>query len=702
MPRIPVSALPRAGGPLVLCFALATAAAWSVGSSGAQEADPFAIDSVALAESLRIVDSIAVADSIAFEEAAAAEAAATFGNSRSILDRQRQGGFFTYNTAYNVNRGNRTWTQGADVFFSPGPVEVANQTNVTIGREERAGRVNRNRSTRTELAYRVNPWLRLGGAFGIQRISDEASTANFVPLQQDNDDISAQARFNRKFGDFPVRALLSYGYLDNQQFEQNSRGSTYGLFAATSRAFGQTGNLNVDFTQQLSKLSSTVEDDSSYLQEDRNSSRDLRLSGNTRINRWITFDGRLGAQRTRVERPARVLEDPTDPNSEFVVKPEGVDGETDNADGALHFLLPKGATMNVMGTYGRTRQIYDVETDRTSIASNTSFRADYRMSIFGFDPTIAYENTVNSNDLTSRNPGWVQSNLTRRLDVQAGRPISRRVIMRLQGAVTLTRRRYTDFVSDLVGAVAPSDEDNRRLRGSVNLQYRPSQKFDTGVTGGVEENLIVSLARTSSINNTQQRTYSVAWNWTARPGSSWYVTQNNSATAAQQYYDFTPDRDQLSFIYNISTLISNQLSSRVRLEMNEVLRLQSRGSWREQTEGRFYGKSSEFNTLDLNLRAIYTATTWLTLEAQERLSVSPNYTVSAGQSVKTNETRRTEFTGVARIALPMGPSAGLNGDIRRTLATDRQQSFGTVPIDRATDNDYWLASISFRKTFGGP
>jgi len=232
-----VSALSRAGGPFALCLALASAAAWGVSASGAQTADfVLPADSAAAAESLRIADSIAVADSIAFEEAAAAEAAETFGNSRSILDRTRNPGFLTYTTSYAVNRGNRTWTQGADFYVAPGPVQVANQTTITIGKEERAGRENRNRSTRTELAYRVAPWLRLGGALGLQRISDDATTANFVPLRQDNDDISAQARFNKRFGPYPVNGPLAYGHLDNQQFPQHSPGSTHGPLAGPQRA----------------------------------------------------------------------------------------------------------------------------------------------------------------------------------------------------------------------------------------------------------------------------------------------------------------------------------------------------------------------------------------------------------------------------------------------------------------------------------
>ncbi len=707
MHRSRVSALPRVGIPFAVCLLIACAVVAWVDSPGAQPGDagfPAFGDSAAHAESLRLADSVAVADSIAFEEAAAEEAASTFGNARSILDKSRAGGFLTYNTTFAVNRGNRTWTQNTDLYVSPGPIQVANATSVTIGREDRVGRLNQNRSTRTELAYRVLPYLRLGGALGLQRQNDEArNRSNFTSLRLANNDASAQARFNRHFGAFPVRALLSYGFLDNSQARQKSQGSTVGLFASTSRTFGAGTSLNFDASQQFSRLKSTVEDDASYAQSDRNESRDIRFNGSTVVNRWVTADGRLSSQRSRVERPARIFTNPGNPDPDStVVVPESVEGVSENVDAAIHFRLPRGALLNMSGNLGKNQQVYQAEADRTTLASVQSFRADFTKPFIGLNPSLTYENTRNETDLTSKDPGWTEASLTRRLDLSMGRVLSPRLSTRFTGSVYLTRRRYVDFRTDIPFVTPPTDSDNRRMRASLNLDYKASTSFDTGVTGGIEQNDVVNLARTSSINNARLRTYSVAWNWAARPGTSWLVTQSNSATAAQQYFTFSPDRDQLSFIYNLTTLVGTQLTSRARLEMTNTLRLQSRGTWRMVETGRRFGKASEFNTLDLNLRTIYSATDWLALEAQQRLSASPNYTTLRGVSVKTSDSRRTEFTAIARVNYPFSGSANLSADIRRTLSTDRNRTFGEALSDRATDNDYWLANLSLRKTFGGP
>jgi hypothetical protein len=710
--RSRVSALPRVGGLFGLCLVIALAAAAGVDSPRAQDGDawtPAFGDSAAQAESLRIADSIAVADSIAFEEAAAQaaaeEAAATFGNARSILDKTRPPGFLTYNTSYQVNRGNRTWTQNTDFYVAPGPAQVANTTSITIGREDRVGRLNKNRSTRTELAYRVTPFLRLGGALGLQRQDDDArNRSNFTALRLENNDASAQARFNRNFGEFPVRALLSYGFLDNTQAEQRSEGSTVGLFASTSRDFGLGNRVSLDASQQFSRLRSTVEDDASYVQDDRNESRDIRFTGAATVNQWVSADARLSSQRSRVERPARIIIEPPPDDFESepdtLTVPESVLGVNDNVDAAVHFRLPGSALVNLSGNLGRNEQVYQAELERTTIASVESFRADFTKPFAGLNPSITYENSRSETDLTKKDPGWVEASLTRKLDLSAGRVLSPRLSSRLTGSIVLTRRRYVDFRTGIPFVTPPTDSDNRRMRGSLRLDYKAGTNFDTGVTAGIEQNDVVNLAGTSSINNARLRTYSVTWNWVARPGSSWLVTQSNSATAAQQYYTFSPERDQLSFIYNLTTVVGSQLTSKARLEMTNVLRLQSRGTWRLVENSRRFGKASEFNTLDLALRTIYNATDWLGFEAQQRLSVSPNSTVQRGISVKTSDSRRTEFTAIARVNYPFSGSANLTADVRRTLATDRNRTFGTAFSDRATNNDYWLASVSLRKTFG--
>ncbi len=699
-----LSALPRSAALLSLAVAVALAAATGVQPSRAQGGGTVMdsiryADSVAAAETLRVQDSIRVADSLAFE-AEAAETEATFGTtSRSILDRSRSAGIFSYNSAYSINRTNRNWSQGADFNVESGRFQIGNVTTVAIGRETRVGRVNRNRQTRTEFAYRLSPWLRVGAGFGLQRLSDEAQTANFTPIEQANDDASGQVRFNRKFGEYPVIGLASLGYLNNEQFTQTSKGTTFSFYGGTSRAFSGGSSVNLDVSQLVSRLTSTVSDDPTYLQDDKNQNTDIKLASNLRLKSWLSADARVGAQRSTVQRPARVLEDPSDLNSEFIVVPERVNGRNDAADAALHFTFPQRTALNVSGSLSRNNQIYTAEPDRSSVAERRSLAADLRRVLFGTDAGVTFENSITDNDYTRRDPGYLESNLQRRLEGNANRALGPRTTTRLTAGIYLTRRRYEEFSSSLVGAAPPSDQDQLRARGQLNVTYRPGSRFDTGLTLGLEQNELINLAATASINNATLRTYSVTWNWSARPGTMWSVTQNNTASAAQQYFTFSPDRDQLSFIYNISTQITTQLAPKVRLDLSHLLRLQSRGSFRQDADVRRFGKSSEFNTKDLSLRLQYVAAPWLTVEAQERLAVNPNFTFEEGVSTKTSESRRTEFTATARFNYPLSPKASINGDVRRILATDRTLTFGAAPSDRAVDNDYWIGTASMRLSF---
>jgi len=704
-------ALLPALAPLAVCGLIALALAGGVDFVRAQGSTLTHADSLRLLDSLmaeadsqRVRDSTEVADSLLIAAAdsatqadAEAEAAGSFGNKRSILDRNRQGSPVIYNSGYSVNRSNRAWSQGIDIHTQKGNLEFGSVTTGNIGHENRVGRVNRNANSQNELAYRVSRDLRLGGRLGLQRISDEASTANFVPTRNNVDDLSAQARYNHTFGPYPVSSVASYGYLKNKQSEQESKGTSFDLYAHTSRAWVNGSNVNFDVTQQSSRLTSTVTDDPTFVQDDRNMNTNLHLASTLRINRILSADAHVAAQRSVLRRPARVQPDPGDPT--LVTVHEKIDGLNDDATLGLHATLPRSTMVNVAGTITRNRQVYTEEADRSSLVDRKGITADFGRTQFGVLTSIRYDESVTDNDYTRRDPGYVESNLLRKLDGDLSRRFSAATMARLSLGVYLSRRSYVDFRSAQPTAVAPSDQDQLRVRGSLNLMYKASNSFDTGVTFGVEQNDLVNIKATSSINNATLRTYTVTWNWSARPGSMWSVLQNNSATAAQQYFTFAPERDQVSFIYNLNTSIQTQLTKKVRFDLNNIIRLQSRGSFRQVSDVRRFGKSSEFNTFDLLLREQYQANNIASFEISQRLAVNPNYTYADGKSTKINESRRNELTFLARLNYPMSKRATLNGDVRRVLATDRQRAFGASTVNTSTNGDYWLATISFRMEF---
>ncbi len=689
--------------PLAACVAIALVLTLGVDFVRAQGEPLSPADSLRLADSLRVGDSTRVADSTAYADSVAladaeAEADGAFGNKRSILDRTRRGSPVVYNSGYTVNRSNRNWNQGIDIFTQRGNLEFANVTNASVGREARVGRVNRNSQTQNEIAYRVSHSLRVGGRLGIQRVSDKASSRNFISTRSGVDDLSGQVRFNRNFGAYPVRSVASYGYLKNSQTQQQSKGTSFDMYASTSRTWDNGTNVNFDITQQSSRLRSTVSDDPTFEQDDRNRNTNVHLASTMKINHLLSADARLSAQRSVLRRPARVAPDLTMPDS-LVTLPEQINTLADDGALNLHLLLPQATTFNIGGNIRRNRQVFTAQADRSSLVDSKGISADFRRAQFGIDTSVRYDESVTDNDYTRRDPGYVESNLSRKLDGDMSRRLSAQTMARLSLGVYLSRRSYVDFRSLQPTAVAPSNQDQLRVKGSLNLLYKASNSFDTGVTFGIEQSDLVNIKSTSSINNARLRTYSVAWNWSARPGTIWTVTQNNSATAAQQFFTFSADRDQLSFIYNINTNLQTQLSQKLRLDLNHIIRLQSRGSFRQLSDVRRFGKSSEFNTFDLLLREQYQPSSILSLEISQRLAVNPNFQFSDGRSTKINETRRDELTFLARMTYPMSKRAGLNGDVRRVLATDRQRAFGAAPVTTSTSSDYWLATLSFRMEF---
>ncbi len=654
-------------------------------------------DSLAHAESLHVADSVNVADSIA-AIAELNDASGSFGAGRSILDRQRQGQPIVWNTNYSVNRNNTNWGQNLDMMVQQGGLQIGNVTSATFGRETKIGRLNRNRQTQTEFAYKVNSDLRLGGRLALTRVSDEARLrGNFTGTRQDVDDISGQARWTHNLGAFPLHVVGSYGYLRTAQQDQDSKGTSINLYGSTTRNWGTNASLSIDASRQISHLQANVPSNPDANEDDHNSNTAVHVTSNARITKWVAADAHLSSQRSVLQRPALITPDPTKSDSTITV-PEQVNGVTDDAGAGLHFSLPGQSTFNVIGSGSRNRQVYVAQADRSSITDHKEFSLDGHRTILKTGLNVTYDQSVDDNDNTRRDPGYIQSTLDRRLEGDAARPLSRNTTARLNLGVYLTRRSYTDFRS-ATGASIPSDQDQLRARGQLNLQYRPGGHYSTGMTLGYEQNDQVNLSSSASINNAQLRTYTVQWNWDATPGDNWNMNQSNSASAAQQFYTFSSDRDQLSFIYTFNTLITNQLTRQLRLDLTHIVRLQSRGSFRKDADVRRFGKTSDFNTLDLTLREQYTPTPVATFEVSERLAVNPSFNFQRGVSRKISETRRDELNFIARLNYPFNKRANLSGDIRRILATDVQRTFGVPPTHSSTNSDYWLVTMSFHMEF---
>jgi len=673
---------------LSMCIALLVRDVRAQDFTGLSPADSAHLaDSLAEVREQFVADSIAFADSVAAEEEAAA-AEGQFSGARSILDRNSQSEHpFTYNTTYNVNRANRLWGQTMSFRGQTGQLQVANLTTTTIGREGRVGRLNRSGLTQTELAYRVSPVLRVGGRFGLQRITDVSQSRSVPTTDQANDDLSAQVRFNKKFGLFPVSSVASYGYLKNDQIDQKRRGTNFDFYLSGSGMYRPGATASIDVTQRISNLNSTVEE-TGYEQKDRNISTLINAATTRTFNAFVSADARLKIGRTTTNRP---YDDPTDNLDTFF--PEQVKGINDGIDGAVHLILPYRAQMNITGSASRNQSVYRVQEDISTLVDYNDIGVDLSKFVLGSDWKARFGQSITNNDYTRRDPGYVQTDLQRRLEGEGNHKLSNSTTTRFNLGVYLTRRTYSGADN------TQSDQDKLQARGSLNFNYVPTNKFNTGMTFGLEQSDIVNIKSTVSINNQRLRNYSVAWNWGVNPGSFWSVSQVNTATAQQQFFTFSPTRDVVSYVYTLATNINTSFSPKLRFDLNHLVRLQSRGSFKLDDGVRRFGKASELNTLDLVLREQYLANANLTFEISQRLSVSPQFEFTGLDGHKTSENRRNEFTLLSRFNYPLSKRASLNADVRRILATDRNRTFGTTPVDRSTNTDYWLVNAAFRMEF---
>jgi len=583
-----------------------------------------------------------------------------------------------------------------ELFLRIKGLAFANRTTVTILEDPDVKRNTRNRSTQFELGYGVAQGLTTGLRLGVQRNSDIIGIREQNSIQRDQDDFSAFGRFERALAGLPVTANVNFGTANDRQPEYSQAGREFGADASTRGSLWRSVNWNLSGIYRTERMNSTAPTDSGdFTSTDRSTDR----SGAGGINwapwRWLSVDLKGTARRGSLQRPENFF-DPVSGASRVVQ--EEVSTNNENANLGVVFRVPLGFTLNSTGSVNNTEILYAADSTRNNVSLARTFALGTADTLLGIPVKVDFQNGTSENDYTKRADGYVQKQMRRQLDLLANRRINRRTTADLKGGVSLESRRYSDFRASGPASFPPSSQDLFRAGGALNLDYRPFDKFITGLGGQIDLNRTINLASTSSISNTDQIGYQVTWRWGFTPWPIWQVTQTNSAGAQQVNYPFAPDRDQLSFIYQIRTGSVLRITPKWNFEMAYGLRYQSRGTYREQADGsRLFGKAGGSDQYDLMLRTTYRFFDWLNLEINNQRFVTENYSLPEGVRRDDNITyRRTLFGGlVANYRFRGGASLSVN--VRRSLTWDsnvRNTIPPTEPSNRA--DDYWQITGSFR------
>jgi hypothetical protein len=663
--------------------------------AGAQE--EFSADSAA-ADSARQAyqDSAARADSLA-------QLGITEPESRPpVITSSPQAHPFTYSTNYNILRNRRTWGQDASLYVTVGDLAISNRTNIVISEDPAVQRDTRNRSTELELGYVFFPWLTSGFRLAVSRNSDIIGIRLSSSIERAEDRASGFFRLERSvIGRFPVTLDLSFGGLQNKQPEFSRRGYDWGLDFSTVGPLARNVDLSAGAVLSASQLVSETPQElgGTFTSNDRNTDRSGRLGLTWTPNSLLNLSVNGAVRRGILNRPSTVFGVGSAGDTTVA---ETVSTNAENANATIRFSAPWGGSFTASGRASDTQIVYDVETSRNNINRSRNMQLQLTDRFLGADVDVNFQNGISESDFTERADGYVQSQWNRSMELRTRRSINRRTGTNLRGAVSLNSRRFKDFRPSSAASFPPADQDLFRASGAAAIDYRPIQKFTTGLEGQVDLNRTINLTSATSINNTDQTGYRVIWTWSLNPIPIWTVTQNNSAGAQQIAYPFAPDRDQLSFIYGLRTSSTLRVTAQVNFEMHYNIRYQSRGSFREDltTGERLFGKTGGSDQYDLLLRVVYRPLDWLNMEVSQQSFITQNLSETDGESRIDSETRRQVLLMRVGAAYNFTTGSALNINIRHSLTSDATQINTVIPTPPTVREDQlWQVTSSFRTFF---
>jgi len=656
------------------------------------------------ADSLRQAqaDSAALADSIAQAEAEAqgfGSADNGITTTPSLLASGKQEHPFQYNTSYSTLRARRTWDQDADFYFRKNRLQFANRTNITIIEDPDVKRNTRNRATTFELGYSPQVGITAGVRAGFTRNSDLIGIRAANSLIRNTDQFLAFTNFDRKVGGLPLKMGASYGGVNNNQPEFDSRGGQFHGDASSNGIIPGGFHWSAAGDYNSSRLNSIAPSDTglAFRSDDHSADHSGRATLSWAPKAWFNFSASGLSKRGQTERPETELDPVTFEN---VTVQERVSTDNDNADVSAFYYTPWGTSLNIKGNLMNQQNVYAQDSTRTNITKNQGFTIAAQDTMFGIPLSFTFQNGSSKNDYTRRADGYLQTSWTRGANLTGNRRVNPRTNADFSSGITLDSRRYTGFIPSTANSFAPSNQDVLRATGRLKVDYSPLSNFGTGLQGQMDLTRNINLDPTTSASNTDQVSYAVTWRWGFTPLSWWTVSQDNSAGASVVTYPFSPSQDNINYIYQLRTSSVETLSRKLSLETHYNLRYLSRGTYKaDETGTRSFGKSGGSDAYDLLLRAVYSIANNVSFDISQQTNVTNNFSLPNGQkNIDTQTKHRALFVNFT--ASPtLGAKTGLTFSVRRTLTRDENITFSVVPTTTARPDDYWIITGSMHTFF---
>ncbi len=328
---------------------------------------------------------------------------------------------------------------------------------------------------------------------------------------------------------------------------------------------------------------------------------------------------------------------------------------------------------------------------RNDRAFNASGRYAYRA--FSLDGTFGVGVTGSEFPRRSASGGYAEDAFMRNVDATLAWQASRLLVLRANGAVTLSSYRYT-VIGSFPTPPVPRDLYQQFYR--LSAIYNPTSKFGTDLALNVSRTQFINIPAASTAANNEVRGYRGYWNWTYRPLTGLTITQRNQLGADYTNAQLTSN-DRLALDYGTTTTL-NVVISKLQLDVIHTSRYQPSGGYAQDADGTYFlATADEQQSYQLAAAATYSVTSGISFFVRPQYIDSERENSVDGELVPQRQSRSLSFSGGASLNLVVGKKASLTGNISRTYNGNRSITYvsGVPSESPRAESDFWNGLLSF-------
>jgi hypothetical protein len=479
---------------------------------------------------------------------------------------------FSYNTSYGVDQTSNSWSNGVDYNLVRGAVFLRNNTDIVLD-QYTAGNTTSFRDQRTavtELGWRFSPNFSLGGRNTIQRFDNTSQGASFDEAETTNqNEVSIRSRQKESPGVSSELNLFT-GLLDVNNVSLSKRGIKNDLNGRLRTARGNwiTNDLTGQFTGNFAKSNPP---DSPVQVNTRDQSEILRGTMGLFTQSRASFNLNYSYRDVRIQNPALASDTLNKSGIQNVV--------TRNKDlnGALNLRKDNDRFLNISQLFSRAENASSQSLSSQNTRDQNTFSSTGRWAhrAFVLDALFSLDHANSAYPRRSAQGGYVEKTFSRTIDGTLTWSASSRLLIKLNGDVSLGSYRYS--IIDTY-PTPPVDRDQYQQSWRTDANYVMSQRFNTGGALEVSRSLSINLPAASAAANSEVRSYEAEWRWSFRMLEGMTVTQRNRATADYSYYTLASN-DRVALTFLTTTTINTVITPRFSINLNHNASSQPSGNW---------------------------------------------------------------------------------------------------------------------------